>query len=153
MTYDEEFISTLKKLGLQIVVENQESWFEVLENMFPIGLNRIAWQKVSESEMLHIGSISENKAEAKEKVLNFMTSKFRQNNVCEDEQIMVLSDGALENTYSVKASDLKEVFEHIFFLPQHTYVIPKNGQWCLNYTFEDDLFFGISPVRVAKPSI
>ena len=153
MTYDEEFISILESCGIQTGVENQEYWFDVLEDMFPIGLNRIAWQKVGVQEMLHIGSTSENKAEAKEKVLNFMNSKFKQNNVCEDEGVIVLSDGALEDTYTVKVSDLKQIFEHIFFLPQHTYVIPKNGQWCLNYTFEDDLFFGISPLELVNSSI
>lgn len=27
---------------------------------------------------------------------------------------------------------------------QHVYVLPASGSWCLNYSMEDQLFFGLS---------
>lgn len=149
MTYDEEFVSTLELLGFQILVESQESWFEVLEKKFPIGLNRIAWKSVNEVDMISLGKLTENKEEVKEKILSFILTKFDQVNINDAERLIVLSDGALEETYSIVVSDLKQIFEHVLFLPQHTYIIPQSGEWCLNYTFEDDLYFGLTPTAVA----
>ena len=48
---------------------------------------------------------------------------------------------------------LLECFPEIFALPQHTYVLPETGSWCLNYTMEGQLFFGVAAKAVAHGSI
>ena len=63
------------------------------------------------------------------------------------EEVIILSDGALENTYQCSLADICEIVAECLFLPQHTYIVPLDCSWCLNYTFEDYIYFAKSPAR------
>jgi len=49
---------------------------------------------------------------------------------------------------------LSQYSPNLFSYPQHVYVIPEGGEWCMSYTFEDDLFFGLAPkaTKSSRPS-
>jgi hypothetical protein len=51
------------------------------------------------------------------------------------------TDIALE----MSAEALLEFFPVLFSFPQHSYVLPADGAWCLNYVLEGELFFAKAP--------
>jgi hypothetical protein len=51
------------------------------------------------------------------------------------------------------AATLLECFPRLFSLPQHSYALPRDGSWCLNYVMEGELFFARAPENaVSRPS-
>lgn len=146
MDFDQELRNKVHNVigeTLEVVLDG-EKYYELLEKRFPIGLNRIEWTKIDQyrSKEIDFG----NREIAKTEVLNFIFNVVKIADVKEGDEVVVLSDDALNNTYKMKFSVLLDCIDEIFFLPQHTYVLPLDANWCLNYTFENDLYFGFSPV-------
>lgn len=56
-------------------------------------------------------------------------------------EFVLIGDNEIENSYYFILENFLEYFWSFFSIPQHTYLISKNGKYLLAYTFEDDLYF------------
>ena len=61
-----------------------------------------------------------------------------------DREFVLIGDNEIENSYHFILEDFLEYFWSFFSIPQHTYLISKNGEYFFGYTFEDDLYFAQS---------
>ena len=66
------------------------------------------------------------------------------NVILSNELVLSMSHSGLENTYKYELGTFLNISDHIVLFPQHRYVVPRDGIWCINYTFEGDLFIGFT---------
>lgn len=123
------------------------AWYDALEVAFPMGLNRIDWEKVRDRrELLVLQAPREIHAEELQAVLRQHRREVQAwlaevVGSFEDEVIWIgdMTDFGIR----LSASELIQQFAVLFSWPQHSYVMPTSGSiWCLNYTMEGWLYFG-----------
>lgn len=61
-----------------------------------------------------------------------------------DLEFVLIGDNEIANSYHFLLKDFLEFFWSFFSIPQHTYLISKDGKYLFAYTFEDDLYFAQS---------
>ena len=59
-----------------------------------------------------------------------------------DEEIIIIGDGALNLGYKTNFKTFLKSYNTFFELPQDTYIWFSKSKKIINYTFEDELFFG-----------
>ena len=117
-----------------------DQFLRVIESAFPMGLNRIAWDKIPAKH--HIRLVEYSKAP----VESFLESIRGEYPELDSYTVWVIGDDAIEQTYEMPFSLFCDRFDLFLSLPQHSYVIfGESADFCLNYTFEDDLYFGRRP--------
>lgn len=50
---------------------------------------------------------------------------------------------SMESEYEVELSAVPEVLKAVAEVPDHKYIFGLDGSWCLMWSFEDDLYFGL----------
>lgn len=145
-----------EKLGKEIeegkflVEESSDAQFDLLDERFPMGLNRIDWDRIGNKEHINVGrpeGTSEVLSDEVEKRLNLYRETVKgwlfSNSISELQEVFWVGDST-DESLKMSVGTLIEKFPVLFSFPQHSYVIPSDGKWCLNYTMEDELFFGFS---------
>lgn len=131
---------------------NEPGRYAALVNQrFPFVLNRIDWSKIpgylllpaapkTNDEMRNPDRYFERRATEFHAFINDAAAK---HGIGMETPVLFMGDG---NSFVLRMAfaALVEYSTRLFSYPQHAYVIPMNGEWCLNYTFEDDLFFGFA---------
>jgi hypothetical protein len=143
--YDKELEKKLSDLirTEKVKILNNEFFFELLEKNYPIGLNRIGWEKVDKK----ILKILDNDSLNNENVIKKEIEKFFKQIISSypkivDEMVVAFGDEAINQAYQM-SFDLFQKFSWDFFsLPQHTYVLTQTIIKCINFTFEGELYFG-----------
>jgi hypothetical protein len=139
---DFDFLSDDLKAERLKYLENSDEYFEKIIKRFPITANRIDWDLIPHRAEL----IGKNYANKNEKISAFLKDLCLSENWDLSQDIFICFDGYTQGALSMKLKLLLENAYEIFSLPQHTYVIPENCAWCINYSFEDILYFGYSPI-------
>lgn len=126
--------------------------FDTVEKRFPAGLNRIAWEKVRSKQHEEVFPVATGgkKTEDIEARLSArrerVRSWLRDESILADEEVVWVGDSA-DFGLCMTVGTLLEWFPRLFSLPQHSYALPRDGSWCLNYVMEGELFFA----RACKP--
>lgn len=140
------------------VEEGNQKYFDLLERRYPIGFNRIEWRGVgghSEASVLpvdqHVISYAQHVRvlSAYRKVLK---GWFDKNGIGMDDRVVCVGDDT-DVSLRMTIGTLLECFPELFAIPQHSYVFPEGGSWCLNYTMEGQLFFGVAANAIARGSV
>lgn len=138
--------------GRLVVLEAPDPFLDLLGARFPMGLNRIAWEKVPGHHRL---SVWDGGRDIESRELGLRLAKCRVtmqewlsevgHHTADDSTSVVwlgdMTDVGLE--FSCEKS--VELFPVLSSFPQHSYVLPRDGSWCLNYVMEGELFFGRAP--------
>lgn len=127
------------------VVPDPAPFFGVLGRRFPIGMNRIAWEKVR--EMHRVDVLAQPREIASEELRTlFVSHSAAVRSWLDAAEVAPLSrviwvgdmtDVALE----MSRERLLGLLPILFSLPQHSYALPPDGSWCLNYVMEGALYF------------
>jgi hypothetical protein len=143
------------KVLLDLAVANGEMryetdsarYFDLLSKKFPVTFSRIDWtkvpDKVSVSAFQHKQRGTFDMEHHLVESMNFIQNLEPQ--IAEADTIILIGDNAIVGAYLMDFITLKKYFPYICMLSQHTYIIPAETHWCLNYTMEDDLYFGFAP--------
>lgn len=122
-------------------------YYAVIEKAFPIGINRINWFSGAPHLILSRQKSAEPEKSGKE-MRYFITRAFEHFALtppsCDVLWLGDMIDFGLRMKFPILFRECVQLFSY----PQHSYVIPSDASWCLNYTFEDDLFFG--PGHIGK---
>lgn len=136
---------------IQVERDNQP-FFDRVDEAFPISFSRIDWSAVPGADVLPPPRTREqgniDLGAHMPAIRAFLQKAENVLGIDAETMVLVLGDGQMDTVLRMRYDLLCEHLEEILGLPQHTYVIPEDASWCINYTFEDDLFFGVSP-RVA----
>ncbi len=135
------------------IIEDDTPCIALLRSRFPFGC-RVEWNRVPGAKLLAAppdrlrfgaGGDSpfsiEKHADA---IREFIRRRATEHDIGADVEVVVLGDG-VSFAFVTEIRQIILNCEVLFGYPQHVYVVPQNGDWCLNYTMEDDLYFGVSP--------
>jgi hypothetical protein len=144
-SYDIEMERTFADLIESDVIKilDSEKYFKKLEKNYPIGLNKINWEKI-DKKIFEAASrnLLNNKNYIKKKIEQFLNKVVLSCPSISNELITVFGDEAIEQAYQMNFSIFKKYAYKFFCLPQHTYVLTETNLKCINYTFEGELYFG-----------
>ena len=156
--HDEDLLSELQSgidRGDFRLIDNTDEWTERLSQSFPFELNRIRWDKVTDRHWLEPlpRARGEEKtpelfyARSAQRIAEFVEINFARERIELDEGAIWIGDSvdfALEITPTVFLRNTTKLLSY----PQHSYLVPPDVRWCLNYTQEDVLYFGRSGSKV-----
>ena len=141
--FEDEIFPFLENGKLHILNKSKvETFSDLILNNYPHKLGRVQFKItnlilsksdfISYTEQDWIDSI-------KEKLTQIALSK-----KIMDLEFVLIGDNEIKNSYSFIFKDFLEYFWSFFSIPQHTYLISKDGEYLFGYTFEDDLYFAQS---------
>lgn len=153
LEYIEEDFAAEIEAGVFLLIDDTDSFFQKIGERFPIGLNRIAWDQIPKKQHIEIrplesGSIAAEEVEKKlanqrQVVAEWLESE----DVSRDEMVYWVGDDT-SAALRMSVESLLRYFPGLFSFGQHSYVVPENASWCLNYVMEGELFFAISPNQI-----
>jgi hypothetical protein len=115
--------------------------FEQLMKIFPVIGSKIDWDHVP-------GSIQQN-----EKVDDFQLPRFISffDEVVQKfrlaGEVIYVGDSVTDFALEGPIDCIREVLVEVLAIPQHHYFVSPNFAWCMCFTMEGDMSFGIAPSR------
>lgn len=134
-----EFLDDCLISGEVEYLNDSNNLFTKILTNYPIDSYRIDWSKIKNKIEFHIGVNYPDSVQPIKDCIKIIITQYR---LSEDEYVYVCFDGITEGAFIMQWSTFKEYAHELLTTPQHTYVIPEDAGWCLNYTFENDLYFG-----------
>ncbi len=144
--FEDEIFPFLENGTLHLLDKSQvEKYSDLILNNYPHNLGRVQFDinslVLSKSDFIGF-SEQDWIYSIKEKI-----SQIALSNELLKLEFVLIGDNEIENSYSFILEDFLEYFWSFFSIPQHTYLISKNGEYLFGYTFEDDLYFTQSIAR------
>lgn len=140
-----ELVANELKDGHVVEFADTEPVFDLVDEGFPLGINRIAWEKIKDKKYAEIfpvatGGKKTDEVEARlvlrqEEVRGWVRSL----SISLDEKVSWVGDST-DIGLTMSLNTLLNIFPRLFSLPQHSYVFPREGSWCINYVMEGELF-------------
>jgi|GEM_PF-4196104 len=138
--------------GLVRRTDDLQRGIALIAPRFPFGFNRINWDEVpgyfllpcpprTEEERRHPDLYYQKRAP---EFREFIAEMGQRHRLHPNAPIVFLGDN-LSFLLHMTLAVLMDHCAALFSVPQHIYIFPEPADWCLNYTFENDLFFGLSP--------
>jgi hypothetical protein len=140
--YDKELLFALgqKILSGSVKIHEQtDRIIEEIEAKFAMGLNGIDWEKHEIIFSEHSGSNQDDYLNEAGKFLKKIKDTYP---YLLDERIIVLGDGLINLSYEMKFSDFLSLYDKFLSIPQHTYIWFIEPKKCINFTFENEMYFG-----------
>jgi hypothetical protein len=119
-----------------------DALFKLVQKKFPILGTRIDWRAIPHFHQ-HINAAYPDCLVEIRDAVSQLIDKYLPN---EKRIVSICFDGGTDAVLTCSLDTLKKIAPDVFTTPQHIYVLPSDGSWCINYSFEDDLFFGFSPL-------
>jgi hypothetical protein len=144
-TYLKEELAAPLASGAISVRVDVDAVFGIIGKHFPIGLNRIAWEKAAPKRRLEIlsepreiesGELCSILAAYKETIREW----FAEEGIDPANRALWVGDDT-DVALAMTTETLVEYFPVLFSFPQHSYALPEGGTWCLNYVMEGELLF------------
>jgi len=135
--------------GRLIATPDSEPFFFLLGGQFPIGHHRIAWEKVKDK---HCAEVLAQPRMIGSDELREMLLRYREvvrgwlSGIDSESRVVWIGD-MTEPALEMSKHDLLAHFHVLFSFPQHSYALPRDASWCLNYVMEGELFFARAPAR------
>ena len=126
--------------GKITVSNNAEVFFDEVTHRFPLEGSKIAWATMPDCISRTINYDDYNNS-----ITDFFELVVVAAGLSSADSIIVIGDSALDVALSMSIGILRKHLINIVEMPQHTYVLPKNADWCACYTLEGFMDFGFSP--------
>jgi hypothetical protein len=137
-------------VGQIMVSRGNQKYFDLLQSRYPIGFNRIDWRFVQPHETVDVLSMQDrHTVQASEELARLKDARsvveawLLKSPTSATDPILWIGDACdlvLDTTQPV----FLECFPQLFGIGQHSYVIPRSCEWCINYILEGELFWGCS---------
>ena len=132
-----------------------QAYFDLLEAKYPIGLNRIDWRGVPSHQVVDVLPMEDGLEISFESHVHKLISSrvalvelLASGSVDASDSVIWIGDGC-DLCLHMTVGTFLECYVVLFASSQHSYVIPANAEWCLNYTLEGQLFFGKTENSIA----
>lgn len=131
--FDEELITDLKKLNIDFSViseTEQDSMISKINERIAFSGNQIDWSSLGNS--INFGLAPSTLA------ISLIAAK-----ICKtsDNDLIIISDSACDNAYSISPKHLNQVLKVLSEFPQHTYILSTDFTWIACISFEGHLDF------------
>jgi hypothetical protein len=140
--YDINLLNSIShELSLSDIVihEQTDSIVEDIEKKFVMGFNGIDWTKsnVIFSERINLGA-----DEYLLEIGKFLKMIYESYPNLLEAKVIVFGDSLTNLGYEINFKDFVNLYENFISIPQHTYVWFIEQKQCINFTFENEIFFG-----------
>ena len=132
-----------RQLGARVRVRRDTDLSEKLMLKFPFALGRIDWLSVPRHVSLALPS-SEHVA----KVLAFLEKELVSAE-CVDSWAAYTGD-SMDEEYEVERAALPEFLLIVESIPDHKYIFSLDASWCLMWSMEGHVDFGLAPARLKR---
>lgn len=144
--------------GVFEITDDTDAIFMAMGMRFPIRMNRIAWEQISPKEHIEVrplGSGALTGRELEDKLASFsdaVSAWFNRNGIAVDATVYWVGDDT-NGVLRMTLNSMMQYFPQLFSFGQHSYVAPENGDWCLNYVMEGEMFFAMAPKSSEPPLV
>lgn len=122
-----------------LIYESSDNFFDEIEKYYPTGFNGIDWQL---HKPIFFEYVDTNSEDALIKISSFLLQIKKEFPVLYEENVVIFGDNLTSVACQMKFKVFSEFFDAFLSIPQHTYVWFVESHKCINYTFENELFFG-----------
>jgi hypothetical protein len=122
-----------------------DPYFRTLERRFPLVGSKIDWGSVPRA-IVRETDPRDPERQARDAVA-FLSDIVRAEGISDEQITIAIGDSAMDEAVSLPLTVLRVTLRDFLELPQHLYVLPKDGDWCFSFTMEGDLAFGYAPRR------
>jgi hypothetical protein len=148
MNHEHELLEQLRperERGEIEVRELPRSFIETIESRFPFVNSKIDWDGVPGAIVRRFppGWSTESYANAADR---FVQELIDSRAIGASQVIVVVGEGPVDVALVMAIGVLSRCVRRILDVPQHTYVAPVDGGWCVLLTMEGDLCFGVAPL-------
>ena len=140
------------------VEANSNSYFSLIESKFPIGFNRIDWSHVRNALFYEVMPFDlpeyplDYRLNKLEEVRGTIADWFRLNSIQLNDRIIAVGDVS-NVALHMSVATFFECYPILFTSSQHIYLLSADAEWCLHYTIEDTLNFGLAKSATAVGSV
>jgi hypothetical protein len=142
-TLDNEFIENMgQEFSIYniAIIKNVSEVTKLIETNFPTEYSRVQWSAVNYKTSSEIKAISAFYGLDSDKVCQaFFGEQITANNL---EGNMYFMNDSLNISLYGSVSSFEKILNQLLWPHGHIYLVDAQGLWCLNITFEDDLYFG-----------
>lgn len=133
--------------GAVTLEQSNDRWFRLLESRFPIGMNRIDWSFVDHIHKVDV--FADNLPEYPLSIRLSAITPLRTTiatwlmgiGFAKDDVVVVVCDVS-NLSWTMTIQTFLDCYQVFFSSGQNVYVLPTDARWCVNYSPEDQLFFG-----------
>ena len=122
------------------IVDDDKCYIDMIESGFPFVGSRIDWGQLGDVRF----EVMESKDSFSKQCFDFLLSVRTSRSISDSEEVVVLGDSCMEYAVVTSVRKLIDIIEDIVDLPQHTYVVESQGCWCMVFTMEGEMAFGVS---------
>lgn len=140
--YDKELISYIDYKGFCndiIIYESTDGVINELEEYFVMGYGGIDW---NQTKIIFMESLDSNVEQYLVQAKNFLKKIIISFSHLQNETVFVIGDNLTELSYKMKFQKFIELFDQFLKIPQHTYIWFTESKKCINFSFENEVFFG-----------
>lgn len=140
--YDKEILSFIEDKGLSrsIITHDQaDVIIDEIEARFVMGHNGIDWGK---NEIIFTQKFDADYGKYLNEAGFFLGKIEKSYPYLLDERVIVIGDNLTHLSYEMKFKDFLSVFDAFLSIPQHTYIWFIKPKKCINFSFENEGFFG-----------
>jgi hypothetical protein len=119
--------------------------FSKLTGKFPTGTSGILWDRVPDHRLYPSPQPKLPLEMYLPAIKRFLGQFALDGNIGPDDIMHVVGDGVTNVTLTMPLSLLWQYLPDVLSLPQATFIIKNDYDWCFCYTFEDDMYYGKSP--------
>ena len=145
---EEQFVEELSaKLAANNidVIREVSAIYALFEASFPLESGRIDWSLIVERGESEVKGVSAFYGVDHDQACKFYLREQIAINDLSGRAYFINDSIDIVLVGNVRA--FEEVFENLMWPHGHIYLLGEKGDWCLNVTFEDDLYFGFAPPR------
>jgi hypothetical protein len=135
-----EELSPYLKSGEVLYRSDPALIFHEIVMRFPILAHRIDWSKIDHLSLL----VPRSALDYEEAITQFLESILCSLQTADNEMLFAVFDGFTEGSLEISNEVLRKMAHTFFSIAQHTYVLPQDYKWCLQYSFEGYLYFGFA---------
>ncbi|MBK5407517.1 hypothetical protein JFU58_03055 [Pseudomonas sp. TH34] len=129
--FDNNLVETLNKNGIlyeRLSDKEQEDFINNIQNKIIFAGSKIDWEALENATELSYMD--------RPLALTIVAEKLGSLGI---QQVIFLSDSAIEHAYSININDIKKALEIFADFPQHTYIFPQSLHWIACLAFEGQI--------------
>jgi hypothetical protein len=145
---EDEFVAKMsKKLATNHieVLKEATAIHALFEARFPLDSGRIDWSLIANHSETDINKITSFYGVNRDQACKIYLGEQIAINELVGKAFWI-NDG-FDIVLSGNVLSFESIFEFLLWPQGHIYLLSEKGNWCLNVTFEDDLYFGYAPSR------
>lgn len=134
-------ISPLIQSGKVLLLGDEELCVGVIEKSFPFVGAKIDWSQIP-GAVIKVA----NEQDFVTECLEFLRFQIGNEGISPLAHVFIIGDSAMEKAMATQVRFLEALLMEVLELPQHTYIVSLNGEWCMTFTMEGDMAFGYSSI-------